>query len=61
VDSGHLLSGRDCRSALIATEIAFASDVYGAGAEWPTVTGFADDETVEILRAVQRKLVSIVR
>jgi hypothetical protein len=42
--------------ALSATEIVFVSDRHGAGVEWETVTGLSDEETIRLLRAVQRKL-----
>ena len=51
------LSSRDAVRALVATEIAFASDVFGAGVDWQTVTGLSDEETISILRRLQRKLV----
>jgi hypothetical protein len=50
-------SSSDAVRALVATEIAFASDVFGAGVDWETVTGLSDEETISILRRLQRKLV----
>lgn len=41
---------------LIATEIVFASDVVGAGLDWPIVTGLRDDQTIALLRGLQRKM-----
>jgi 3-keto-L-gulonate-6-phosphate decarboxylase len=35
----------------------FASDFFGAGVDWATVTGLSDEETISILRRLQRKLV----
>ena len=66
-DSGRLkrkvalgrLSPIDARRALVATEVAFASDVIGAGVEWETVTGLDDDETLRLLRELQRKLIKL--
>jgi hypothetical protein len=46
---------------LVATEIVFASDVFGAGVEWSTVTGSTDAETIAVLRQLQRKLVTEYR
>jgi len=40
--------------ALVATEIAFASDFVGAGVDWATVIGLSDEETISILRRLQR-------
>ncbi|WP_280248005.1 hypothetical protein [Nocardia abscessus] len=50
------LSGRDWRRALVATEFVFASDVFGSGVEWSITTGLRDEETIGILRRLQRKL-----
>lgn len=50
------LSRRDWHKTLIATEIVFASDVVGAGLDWPIVTGFRDDQTIALLRGLQRKM-----
>jgi hypothetical protein len=52
LDEGKPLAAREATRALAATEISFASDVFGAGVEWSTVTGLA------VLRGLQRKLVS---
>ena len=51
------LSPTDARRALMATEFVFVSDVIGAGVEWETVTGMPDDETLRLLRGLQRKLI----
>lgn len=58
---GETLSSLDATRALAATEIVFASDVFGAGVEWSTVTGFTDAETIAVLRQLQRKLVTEYR
>lgn len=50
----------DWARALLATEIAFASDVMGAGTEWFTTTGLKDESTITTLRSIQRKLGSTV-
>lgn len=50
------LSRRDWRRVLIATEVVFASDIFGSGCDWSTTTGLSDEETILLLRAVQRKL-----
>ncbi|TDO51450.1 hypothetical protein EV643_103187 [Kribbella sp. VKM Ac-2527] len=54
------LEPMDWARALLATEIAFSSDVVGSGYEWPTTTGWSDEVTVKTLRAIQRKLVRLV-
>jgi hypothetical protein len=54
---GGDLSPLDATRVLAAAEVVFASDVFGAGVEWETVTGFSDAETIAALRGIQRKLV----
>ena len=54
--SGRSLSRRDWRRSLVATEIAFGSDVYGSGVEWGTTTGYRDGESIVRLRRLQRYL-----
>lgn len=48
----------DWRKALIATEIAFASDLLGSGVDWPTTTGISDVQTIALLRQVQIKVMA---
>jgi hypothetical protein len=55
------LTPRDWARALIATELVFASDYYGAGVEWQTTTGMSDQITIQCLRGVQRKLAGIAK
>jgi hypothetical protein len=59
--SGASLSAADLARALIATEFVFASDYYGAGWDWESVTGFSDEDTIKRLRGVQRKLIGLAR
>jgi hypothetical protein len=54
------LSALDWARALAATEIAFASDVFGSGYEWSTTAGLSDIATLSTLRGLQQKLVRIV-
>jgi hypothetical protein len=56
---GAPLSRRDWRRALIATELIFGSDAFGAGVEWEVVTGRDDRRDVGLLREIQRKLVGV--
>ena len=56
---GADLPSRDLIRAVVATECVFVSDVFGAGVEWETVTGLSDDETIRILRRLQRKVVGL--
>ncbi|MFJ8883370.1 hypothetical protein ACIRJR_08140 [Streptomyces sp. NPDC102402] len=57
---GETLDPMDWARALMATEIAFASDVVGSGYEWSTTTGWSDDTTVRVLRSAQLKLIRTV-
>lgn len=60
VRSGRALTRRDWTRALLATEVAFASDVVGSGIEWSTATGMDDDATLRVLRGIQLLLVGVV-
>jgi hypothetical protein len=53
---GTPLTPGDWRRILLATEIVFASDVVGAGTDWPITTGLSDLETITALRAIQKKI-----
>jgi hypothetical protein len=50
------LRSSDWRRTLVATEIVFASDVFGSGVDWATTTGLSDEKTIRLLREVQRKV-----
>ena len=50
------LSSSDWARTLVATEIAFASNVFGSGLDWATTTGLSDEKTVRLLRQLQRKI-----
>jgi hypothetical protein len=52
--TGAALSRWDWTRILIASEIAFVSDVVGSGVEWPTTTGQTDADTLAALRGLQR-------
>lgn len=54
------LEPMDWARALLATEVAFASDVVGSGYEWSTTTGWSDEATVRVLRSTQLKLIRTV-
>jgi hypothetical protein len=54
--AGRSLTTSDWRRALLATEVVFVSDVLGSGIDWSITTGLKDDETLRMLRSVQRKL-----
>ena len=56
IDARQPLAVEDWRRVLLATEIAFIDDVFGSGLDWPITTGFPDEMTVSMLRALQRKM-----
>ncbi|MET8774534.1 hypothetical protein ABZV58_05860 [Nocardia sp. NPDC004654] len=58
---GEPMSAKDWRRTVIATEFAFASDVFGSGTDWSITTGFSDAETIKILRGLQRKIGGTLR
>jgi len=45
---------------LASAEIGFASDIFGSGVEWSTVTGLSDEQSLTVLRGLQRKLIGVV-
>ncbi|WP_433577106.1 hypothetical protein [Nocardia brasiliensis] len=53
---GEPLSATDWRKVLVSTEIFFASEVLGCGRDWSIVMGISDEETLTILRGLQRKI-----
>ena len=61
LDSAEPMSRPDWLRALLATEIVFASAVVGAGWDWSITTGFSDEETIKLLRAVQGKVAQVLR
>src|SRR5918995_4479562 len=60
IEARRPLTRRGWTRALLATEIAFASDVLGSGVEWPDTTGLDDVETLRTLRRLQLKLAGVV-
>ena len=61
ISAGEPLDPDDWRRALLATELAFASDVVGSGVDWQSTVGISDEETIRLLRSIQRKLARIHR
>jgi hypothetical protein len=61
IQSGEPLTPADWRRALLATELVFASDLIGSGVDWPMTTGFTDEDSIRLLRSVQRKLARLAR
>lgn len=58
---GEPLNAEDWRRTVVASEIVFASDVFGSGVEWSITTGLSDEETIKILRRLQRKIARVLR
>lgn len=56
IKSGERLTSFDWCRTVLSTEIAFASDLMGSGTDWKFTTGLADEESLRLLRQVQRKL-----
>ena len=54
IERGDPLTKADWQRALLATEIVFASDGIGAGWDWHITTGITDEDTIRLLRTVQR-------
>jgi hypothetical protein len=53
---GEPMSKRDWARALVATEFVFASYYYGAAGDWEAVTTWTDEQTLPVLRGLQRTL-----
>jgi hypothetical protein len=50
------MTKRDRARALVATEFVFASYYYGAAGDWEVVTTWTDEQTLPVLRGLQRSL-----
>ncbi|SCL60301.1 hypothetical protein GA0070606_3249 [Micromonospora citrea] len=61
MDRREPLTGSQWRKLLLSTEIVFASDVVGSGCDWSITTGLSDEETIKLLRVVQRKVARALR
>lgn len=51
-----LSAGSTGARVLLATEISFASDLVGSGHDWMFTTGLSDEETLGVVRRIQRKM-----
>jgi hypothetical protein len=56
IEAGEALTTSDWRQVLLAVEIVFASDVVGSGLDWRITSGISDEESLALLRGLQRKL-----
>lgn len=61
VDEARPLIALDCKRGLLATEVCYASDYFGAGWEWETVTCVEDYASLLALRDIQEKLIGIAK
>jgi hypothetical protein len=59
LESGGMLSRLDWSRCLLSSEIVFASVSMGSALEWPVVSGLSDEETLQILRSIQEKLIEV--
>lgn len=56
LDAKAGLTRLDWVRTLLAAEIAFASGVFGSGSDWPIIVGRSDEDTIRLLRSIQRKV-----
>ncbi|WP_131816936.1 hypothetical protein [Nocardia salmonicida] len=56
ISAGEKLSEVDTARVLFLSELAFGSDLFGAGVEFRLVSSFSDAEGIAVLRTLQRKL-----
>ncbi len=61
VEAGRPLSRTDWFRVVLATEIAFASDLVGSGRDWSITTGVSDEHSLRTLRGIQRKVTREIR
>lgn len=56
IGAEEALTAFDWCRILLATEIAFASNLIGAGRDWIFTAGLSDEDSLRLLRKVQRKM-----
>ncbi|MEU0674943.1 hypothetical protein ABZ330_19000 [Streptomyces sp. NPDC006172] len=61
LSSGLPMTPSEWARTLLAVEIVFVSDLAGSGFEWRATTGRSDEQTIAMLRSIQRKLAGTVR
>lgn len=59
LDDEEPLISLDWRRVLIATEIVYASEYFGAGSDWEDSTCRDDHVSLQLLRGIQNKLIDI--
>jgi hypothetical protein len=58
IEQGKPMTRFDWQRASVATEICFASDVFGSGLDWSIVGRLSDEETIRVLRSFRRKILA---
>jgi hypothetical protein len=56
IEAGEALATEDWRRVLLAAEILFVCDVVGSGLDWQITSDFSDEESIALLRGLQRNL-----
>ncbi|WCO65622.1 hypothetical protein PO878_14045 [Iamia majanohamensis] len=56
LDAAAPMTRLDWTRLLLATEVCFASNVVGSGLDWRSTVGLTDEESILLLRAVQRRI-----
>lgn len=56
IRADRAMPAADWSRALLATEIAFGSDIVGAGLDWAVYTGLPDESVIPVLRELQLRL-----
>ena len=56
LEQGEPMSALDWIRLVLATEIAFVSDFIGSGTDWSVTSGRSDQESIAVLRGLQRKI-----
>jgi hypothetical protein len=56
IEAREALTVDDWRRVLVAAEIVFASEVFGSGLDWQITSEFSDEESIALLRGLQRKV-----
>ncbi|GAB4004616.1 hypothetical protein GCM10028772_11020 [Nocardioides ultimimeridianus] len=56
IEETGALSLADWRRVLLAVEVVIVSDVVGSGLDWSITSGISDEESIDLLRGLQRKL-----
>lgn len=55
IEADEPLGVNEWACVLVATEVVFVSNVVGSGLDWSSTSGLSDEESIAILRGLQRK------